>query len=181
MLIQTWHRQARYSRVQAFTLVEALFAFTILAVSIGGIVYGYSEVDRLAEWSSMSAAAQSYALQGAEQARSASWNAWNYNPNGTWSDDETGCPYTNIQTDLLDIPMKGNPFATNSGGSFTNTMYFATNYVYVTRVTNSVDSTGASSLYQANLRQIQSIVYWTFPYTGKQYSNIVVTMRASDQ
>jgi type II secretory pathway pseudopilin PulG len=177
MLIQSLHRKTRYARSNAFTLVEALFAITVLAISIGGIVYGYSQVDRLAEWSAMSAAAQSYALQGAEQARSAQWNAWNYNTNGSWSEDQTGCPYTNIQQDLLDIPMKGNPFATNSGGTFTNTLYYATNYVIITQVTNSA----GGSVFQANLRQIKSVVYWTFSYNGLPYSNVVITMRASDE
>jgi type II secretory pathway pseudopilin PulG len=177
MLIQALHRKARYSRSDAFTLVEALFAFTMLAASIGGIVYGYSEISRFAEYTAMSAAAQSYALQGVEQARSAQWNPWDFSTNtGPWTDNQITVPSTLVQQDLLDIPMKGNPFATNSSGSFTNTLFYATNYIIVTTVTNY--SGGA---FPANLRQIESVVYWTFPYTGKVCSNVVITLRASDQ
>jgi type II secretory pathway pseudopilin PulG len=170
MLIHVKYDQARYARTHAFSLIEALIAITILALTIGGIVYGYAQVERVAIWSSMSAAAQSYALQGLEQARSAEWNAWDFNTNGAYSEDQTGCPYTNIQSDLLDIPIKGNPSASNND-------YFATNYVFVTLVTNS--SGGAQ--YQAALRQITSICYWTDPYTGRSFSNVVVSLRASDQ
>jgi len=177
MLIQTLHTNARSARAAAFTLVEALFAFTILAMSIGGIVYGYSQMSRFAEWSAMSSAAQSYALQGLEQARSAQWNPWDFSTNtGAWSENQITVPSTIVQQDLLDIPMKGNPFATNSSGAFTNALFYATNYIVVTQVTN--DSVGS---FPANLRQIESVVYWTFPYSGKQFSNIVITLRASDE
>ncbi|MGO8764579.1 MAG: hypothetical protein ACLQSR_05500 [Limisphaerales bacterium] len=179
MLIQARHHRTRYARVEAFSLVEVLFAFTVLALSIGGIVYGYSQVDRLAVWSSMSAAAQSYALQGMEQARSAQWNPWDFTTNtGPWSENQITVPSVLTQQDLLDIPMKGNPFdaaATNAGG-FTNYAFFATNYITVTAVSNYQGGT-----FQANLRQIASVVYWTFPYSGKTFSNAAITLRASDQ
>jgi len=179
MLIQALHRKARHARTAAFTLVEALFAFVLLAFSIGGIVYGYSEVSRLAEFSAMSSAAQSYALQGLEQARSAQWNPWDFSTNtGPWSENQITVPSTMVQQDLLDIPMKGNPFSTNSTGAFTNSLFLATNYIIVTQVTNYA---GGNS-FPANLRQIKSIVYWTFPLeTNKIYSNVVITLRASDQ
>ncbi|HEY3763005.1 MAG TPA: type II secretion system protein [Verrucomicrobiae bacterium] len=179
MLIQALHRKARHARAAAFTLVEALFAFTILALSIGGIVYGYSQLSRLAEFTSMSAAAQSYALQGLEQARSAQWNPWDFSTNtGVWSENQITVPSTIVQQDLLDIPMKGNPFATNSSGGFTNSLFYATNYIIVTQVTNYA---GGNS-FPANLRQIESVVYWTFPMeTNKTQSNVVITLRASDE
>ena len=177
MLIQTRRDRAHLTCADAFTLVEALFAFTVLALSIGGIVYGYWQADRLAVWSSMSAAAQSYALQGMEQVRSAQWNPWDYTTNtGPWSENQITSPSTLTQQDFLDIPMKGYPFATNTGGAFTNTEYFATNYIYVTTVTNT-----QAGAFTPNLRQIESVCYWTFPYTGKSFSNTVITLRASDE
>jgi len=177
MLIQAWHKRARYSHADAFSLVEALFAITILALSIGGIVYGYAQVTRLAQWSSMSEAAQSYALQGMEQARAAQWNPWDYTTNtGPWSENQITVPSVITQQDLLDIPIKGNPFSTNAGGAFTNTAFFATNYITITQVTNY-----QGGAFAANLRQIRSVCYWTFPYTGRQFSNTVITLRASDE
>ncbi len=160
-------------RADAFSLVEVLFAFMVLSLSIAGMVYGYWQANRVAEWSSMSAAAQSYALQGLDQARAAQWNPWEGD-----TDDQLPAPFTTNQQDYLDIPMKGNPFdaaATNAGG-FTNAAFFSTNYIYITKVTSS-----QSGSFSANLRQITSVCYWTFPYSGKLFSNTVITLRASDQ
>jgi len=169
MFIPARHDRAIQAGARAFTLVEVLFAFTIFALSIGGIVYGYSQANRLAEWSAMSAAGESYALQGMEQTRSAQWNPWDYTTNtGPWSENQIVSPSTNVQQDLLDIPMKGNPT--------TNAAFYATNYIYVTTVTNT-----QAGAFRANLRQIESICTWEFPLTGELCSNTVITLRASDQ
>ena len=58
----------------AFTLIEVLISFAILALIVAGVIYGYAQTNRFAEWSSMSLAAQSYALQGLEQLRAAKWD-----------------------------------------------------------------------------------------------------------
>jgi type II secretory pathway pseudopilin PulG len=178
MLIQARQDQARYARVEAFTLVEALFAITVLAMSIGGIVYGYSQANRLALWSSMSAAAQSYALQGLEQARAAQWNPWDYSTNtGVWSENQITAPSTYMQVDLLDIPMKDYPFGTNGVITSSNSIFYVTNYVIVTPVT-----TYSGGTFAPNLRQIQSVAYWSFALEpGKTFSNTVITLRASDE
>ena len=68
-------RQPRVSRA-AFTLVEVLISIVLLAMVMAGVIYGYAQTNRIAEWSSMSLAAQSYALQGLEQVRSAKWDLW---------------------------------------------------------------------------------------------------------
>ncbi len=57
----------------AFTLVESLIAVMILLLAMGGLMYGYVQANRMAEYSSMSLAAQSYASQGIE---------WRGRPNG---------------------------------------------------------------------------------------------------
>lgn len=177
MTIRTRDDRAHLASAAAFSLVEVLFAITVLALSIGGIVYGYSQANRLAVWSSMSAAAQSYALQGMEQVRAAQWNPWDYTTNtGPWSENQITSPSTMIQQDFLDIPMKGIPFSTNAGAAFTNSEFFATNYIYVTTVTNT-----QAGAFTSNLRQIESVCYWTFPFTGKMFSNTVITLRASDE
>ncbi len=179
MLIQTRHNKTRYSRVHAFTLFEALIAITILSLAIGGIVYGYAQVNKMAQWSAMSAAAQSYALQGMEQARAAQWNPWDVSTNtGQWSENEITVPSVIVQQDLLDVPMKNLPYSTNAAGGFTNSLFFVTNYITVTQVTTSKGGVQ----FPANLRQIASVAYWTFPlYTNRIFSNTVITLRASDQ
>ena len=47
----------------AFTLIEVMIAFVIFGLVTSGMIYGYVEANRLAEWSSQSLAAMSYASQ----------------------------------------------------------------------------------------------------------------------
>src|SRR5271169_3968962 len=91
-----------------FTLIEILISFGVFALSVAGLIYGYVQTNRMAEWSSMSLAAQSYASEGLEQMRSAQWNSQQWPPtNGPGTDDEmpmeNGLYQTNIQ-DTLDVP-----------------------------------------------------------------------------
>ena len=148
---------------RAFTLVELVMAIFIFAMVISGVIYGYVQANRMAEWSSMSFAAQSYACEGAEQARAADWRPRDWPvTNGPGTMDEL--PPTNYYIfDILDIPSKGQPSTTNS-------MFWVTDYVSVANVTINPP-----------LRQIRSDCKWTFPSSGKVYSNTVILMRAPDQ
>jgi type II secretory pathway pseudopilin PulG len=151
----------------AFTLAEVLIATVIVALFTGGIISGYVQANRIAEWASMSQAAQSLAQQGMEQARAAQWNSqmWpvtngpgtgdeltvsNY-AGATWSTNYSGTNYA------MDVPASGSPF-------------YATNYITLTTV-------------QVNppLRMIRSDCAWKFPSTGIIFTNTVVTYRAPDQ
>jgi type II secretory pathway pseudopilin PulG len=149
--------------MRAFTLVEVTVAIFILAMVIAGVLYGYVQANRMAEWSSMSYAAESYASEGAEQARAADWYPRNWPvTNGPGTMDEL--PPTNyIISDILDIPSKGKPGATNSS-------YWATDFVSVANVTINPP-----------LRQIRSDCRWIFPPTGRVYSNTIILLRAPDQ
>ena len=167
MMIQAAQNRTRASRTRGgFTLIEALMAFLVLTMVIAGVCYGYVQANRIAMWCSMSQAAQSYAIQGMEQARAAKWNPWAYTTNNPNPQDQMPAPFTTNQQDYLDIPIKGTPYS----GSSTNFAFFATNCITVTTVQSTPP-----------LRQIESVVFWTFPITGKQFSNTVVTFRASDQ
>lgn len=164
---------------RAFTLVEVLMSILILSLVLAGVCYGYAQANRLAVWESMSQAAQSFALQGMEQARAALWNPWDeYTNTGPGTEDElppsANAVYT--QQDFMDIPMKGLPYSTVSGNAFTNYTYFVTNYVYITKVTNS-----SEGYFFSQLREIKSVVVWKFPFTGKNWTNTAITFRASDQ
>ena len=57
-----------------FTLVEVMIAFVIFGMVSGGVIYGYVQANRIAEYSAMSLGGQSYAQQGVELARSAKWD-----------------------------------------------------------------------------------------------------------
>jgi len=150
----------------AFTLIEVMIGFFIFGLVTAGMIYGYVEANRIAEWSSQSLAATSYASQGMEQMRSAQWNAEEYStgsgagttdvlamtnqPDGTWG-------YWTNQVDTLDVPTSG-------------TLINVTNYLKVTSLSTNPP-----------LRRIVSQVVWTFRLTGLLYTNTMVTLRAPDQ
>jgi len=147
-----------------------MVSLVILAMVIAGVCYGYAQANRIAVWDSMSQAAQAFALQGMEAARAAKWNPWvnstNTTPAPGASQDElppesNGLPSL-IQTNVLDIPMNGDPQ--------TNYNYYATNYVYVTQYPG-----------EPPIRQISSQCVWKFPLTGQVYTNTVITLRGPDQ
>ena len=132
---------------------------------VAGLCEGYVQANRMAEWSSMSLAAQSYADQGLEQARSAQWNYEQYPvATGPGTDDELP-PTTNslgavtniLRTDTLDVPTSGDPI-------------YVTNYINVTQLSTSPP-----------LRQICSFCVWTFPLDGTLCTNTVITQRAPDE
>src|ERR1035441_2540139 len=108
---QMVERKPRVLRA-AFTMIEVLISFAILALVMVGIVYGYAQANRFAEWSSMSLAAQSYALQGLEQLRAAKWDLQANPAVDEWSLPPIVGYTTNLppQTDIMDIPVSGAPF-----------------------------------------------------------------------
>ena len=157
-------RQPRVLRA-AFTLVEVLMSVVIMTMVFAGVIYGYVQSNRLAEWSSMSLAAQSLASQGMEQARAAQWNSqwplptnscdtaqlWVTNSVGaTWTTNLTGSNYA------MDIPSTGAPF-------------YATNVITITTLQITPP-----------LRMIRSDCIWKIPSTGKIFTNTDVTYRAPD-
>ena len=149
--------KARNRPPAGFALAEILVAFGILLMVFSGLIYGDVQANRMSEWTSMSLAAQSYASEGAEQARAGNWSPRAYPPV-----DQT--TLTNLTFwDIMDVPIKGNP--TNSDFAF-----FVTNYVSIT--TYSVNPA---------VRQIRSDCRWTFPLTGQVQTNTVILLRAGDQ
>ena len=165
----------------AFTLAEVLIAFCIFGMVTAGMIYGYVQANRIAEWSSQSQAAMSYAVQGMERMRSAQWLASQITTtNGPNTMDEMPLSiiinpqlkeylpptlnpasgvycYVTKEVDTLDIPSTGD-------------LIPVTNFVTVTQIhTNPM------------LRQIVSQVVWTFRLTGSNYTVTIVTLRAPDQ
>ncbi len=152
----------------AFTLIEILMCFFILTLVMAGIIYGYVQANRMAEWCSMSLAGQSYASQGAEQVRALSWEPYAPGTNGPGTLNELieGTSWVNCGSNyILDIPISGDP----ASSSFA---FFVTNYVTVSNV--YVNS-------NPQLAQIWSKAVWIFPETGQAYTNTVILLRAPDQ
>ncbi len=111
------HLAPQNDQRSGFTLAELLVSFFIFGLVVSGLIFGYVQVNRLAEFSSMSLAAQSYASQGLEQAKSAQWDyvRWPNTNYGPGTGDELGFPpsigYTNLPpvVDTLDVPTSGSP------------------------------------------------------------------------
>ena len=147
-----------------FTLAEILVAVLIFSMVSSGIIYGYIQANRMAEFSAMSLAAQSYASQGAEQVRAADWRPRDWpQTNGFSTMDELKAPYSVTNVYILDVPVKGSP-ATNDFG------FFVTNIVTI-----------SDAITNPPLRQIRSDAVWTFYMTKKVYTNTIVILRAPDQ
>jgi len=146
-----------------FSLGEVLVAFGVLMMVFSGLIYGYVQANRMAEFSSMSLAAQSYASQGAEQARAADWRPRDWpQASGFGTMDEL--PPTNyIFPGIMDVPIKGSP--TNTDFAF-----FITNYIYITKYSDNPP-----------VRQIRSDCIWKFPLTSTIYTNTVILLRGADQ
>jgi prepilin-type N-terminal cleavage/methylation domain-containing protein len=156
------------TKAAGFTLVETLIALFVFGLVMSGVLYGYVQINRMAEWSSMSLAVQSAAASGAERARAADWRPRDYPvTNGPGTMDELppaaggGPVFTYV--DFMDIPIKGDPASTNFS-------FWITNCVYVSNISTNPP-----------LRQIQSVCFWTFPLTGQGYTNTVILLRAPDQ
>jgi len=154
----------------AFSLAEVLISLFIFSLVISGLIYGYTQVNRLTEFSSMSLAAQSYASQGLEQARSAQWDyvRWPNTNYGPGTSDELGFPpsmgYTNLPpvVDTLDVPTTGAPIP-------------ITNFVTISNVLVSLNPANPP------LRQIRSDCVWTYPLSGQVCTNTAISLRAPDQ
>ena len=155
--MKTWVKFTARSTSRAFTLVEALIAFALMVMVLSGVFYAYAQADRVAQWSAMSLAAQSCAAQGLEAARSAQWDTQVDTNGDQLPATNSSTPALPPQVSSLDVPQTGAPI-------------MVTNYIYET--TNQASPP---------LREIKSVVVWTFPLTGKQFSNTVVTLRAPDE
>jgi len=159
------HRQGKRKSQRTcsgMTLVEVLMSILILVTIMSGIFTGYIQANRMAEFSSMSLAAQSTASQGLEQALAARWDSQSVTDTnvGAGHADELGVVTNWVPqgTNTLDIPVSG-------------TAISVTNYVTISWVSST----------RPMLRQIRSDAVWTFPLTGTRYTNTVITLRAPDQ
>lgn len=140
------------SRRGAFTLVEALISMVILGIMVTGVVSGFTQSHRTAEWSGHCLAAQAYAVQAMEQSRAAKWD-----PGKSPAVDELLTTNFTNRVQILDVPISG-----------TNIVY-ATNQIWIRTV--SADPP---------LREIYVECTWTFPNRGV-FTNSILTYRAPDQ
>lgn len=164
MLIQTCQKGKSGNRHlrDAFSLIEVMIAFLIFGLVTAGILYGYVQANRIAEWSSMSLGAQSFASQGVEEALAAKWDmqANNQVVADLLPPISFTAPTNIVQPDTNDVPQSGAPL-------------LLTNYVSISWKDNLTNG--------PYLRQIKSQVVWRFPLTGKFFTNTIILLRSPDQ
>jgi type II secretory pathway pseudopilin PulG len=160
-------KTARRTAESGFTLLEILVSLFVFMLVSSGIIYGYVQVNRMAQWSSISLAAQSFAAEGAEQARSANWNPKGYPMSSNFPGAFDELPPTNevlFGTNyVLDVPSKGMPGSADYD-------FYVTNYVSITNLSSN-----------PYVRQIRSDAVWIFYLTGVRYTNTAILLRTSNQ
>ena len=128
-------------------------AIAITAVLFGGIITGYIQASRRAEWSGYSLAAQALATQQLEQARSAKWDVSSIPA----VDELTNIPP--VTSAVLDLPVMG-----------TNIVR-ATNYTTVSLVAIST-----VPLITIHLVEVNTV----WPFGGKLFTNTAADYFAPD-
>lgn len=136
----------------AFTLIEVVVSAAVAAMTVAGIVYGYTQSTKRAEWSGYSLAAQALAVQRLEQTRACRWD-----PDA--GVDQLVSANFGVQTLVLDIPIMG------------------TNAAYATNITTIT----AISTNPPLLRMVRVDCIWKFPITGRFFTNTVATYRSPDR
>ena len=134
-----------------FTLTETVVALAITGMMVGGIVTGFLQSAKQAEWSAYSYAAQSQALRGLEQVRAAKWDPQAFPP------IDQLAPTNYSVVDILDIPTAGN------------------NVTYCTNVTTIRTISAVPPL-----REITVETSWRYFNRGI-FTNVVRTYRTADQ
>jgi len=163
------HWTAKQNQRRGFSLAEVMVTFVIFGLVISGLMYGYVAANRMSEMSCMSLAAESFALQGMEEAKSVQWNYVRGTSTNADQDDPFWTPvsvgFTNLppQVDVLDIPTTGAPI-------------YVTNWVTVTDINSSYYPNSNSPI-----RQIVCNCVWTFPLDGALVTNSAICLRAPDQ
>jgi type II secretory pathway pseudopilin PulG len=148
-------KTARSKAGAAFTLVEVTMALGILVLAMSGMIYGYTQTNYQAEWSSMSLAVQALTVQSIEQARAAKWDI--YSSASGSNPDELPPGTTNIiYTGAVLIPSSGQTMS-------------VTNILKITTITTI-----------PAVRQIRSDCAWYFPRTGIWFTNTVITYRGGN-
>ena len=133
-------------------MTEVAISLSLAALLVGGLVLGYVQSIRRAEWSAYSLAAQSLAMQRIEQTRAAKWDPLDWPPV-----DQVVSENFPPMIEILDIPM-----ATTNG------------------VTATLFTTIATVTATPPLKLIRVDCVWPF-MDGNVFTNTITTCRAPDQ
>ena len=136
----------------AFTLAEVCISAAIASTVVGAIIYGYVMASTRAEWSALSLAAESLAVQGMEQMR-----ACKYDPKAATPVDQLIAANFPMQTNIMDLPISG-----------TNVVW-GTNFFTIT--------TSAS---MPNVKCLRVDCVWLWHMRGVLFTNTMVSYRGPD-
>ncbi len=148
----TSKKQRARIKERAFSLAEQVIALAISFILISGVVSGFIQTTRQAEWSAYSLAAQSLASQSLEQCRAAKWD-----PRAYPAVDQLIASNFPPSVQVLDIPL------TKSN------IVYATNLITISTVSQN-----------PALKMISVQCTWTFLNRGV-FTNTVASYRAPDQ
>ena len=155
------------------TLTEVLISVVIVAIVFGTIINGYLIGAKRLEWSGYSLAAQSSGLEVVEQARAAVWDisiGKNELTNITLLNrnyNVTTATLTGYQTNIMDIPWKGNNYT------------IATNFIFIQTI---YENNNSNVPVQIQVLRVDTV----WPYTGwgnfarRYYTNSICTFIAPD-
>ena len=135
-----------------FTLTEVLVSMLVAGIMVVGVISGFVQSHRQAEWSAYSLAANSLAMQPMEQARAAKWD-----PYATPPVDQLVASNFPDRVEVLDVPIAN-----------TN-LVFATNRTVIRTISVTPP-----------LKQISVECTWAFLDRGV-FTNVMMTHRAPDQ
>jgi Tfp pilus assembly protein PilV len=156
-----------------FTLAEVVISLAVTGLAFAGILTGYVQSARNAEWTGYSLAAQALAIQQIEQGRSA---VWDYS-SGTARNELTNLNLTNPQYDSATKTATGYSWATLDLPYSGTKVVLATNYVTVRMF---YCNNAASPPVQLQMMQVDTV--WPFAGGGvlRYFTNSVATYFAPD-
>jgi hypothetical protein len=158
---------------EAFTLAEVVISIAVTGLVFIGILTGYVQSARNAEWSGYSLAAQSLAVQQIEQGRSA---IWDYST-GIARNELTNLNLINLQYDSSTKTATGYSWATLDLPYSGTNVIRATNYVTIRMF---YFNNSANPPVQLQMMQVDTVWPFIVGTAPKYFTNTVATYFAPD-
>jgi type II secretory pathway pseudopilin PulG len=156
-----------------FTLAEVVISIAVTGLVFAGILSGYVQSARNAEWTGYSLAAQALAVQQIEQGRSA---VWDYST-GTGKNELTNLNLINLQYNTGTKTATGYSWTTLDLPYSGTNVIRATNYVTIRMIYfNNV----ANPPVQLQMMQVDTVWPFTVGTAPKYFTNSVATYFAPD-
>jgi type II secretory pathway pseudopilin PulG len=173
--VETNHQCATGHWVYAagFTLVEVVISIAVTGLVFAGVLNGYVQSARNAEWSGYSLAAQALAVQQIEQGRSA---VWDYST-GSGRNELTNLNLVNLQYDSTTKTATGYSWSTLDLPYSGTNVVRATNYVTIRML---YFNNNANPPVQLQMMQVDTVWPFTVGTAARYFTNSVATYFAPD-